>query len=85
VQSVNRARRLIEALAEEGESHRLTDLAIRTGLAPSTVHRLLTTKEKRRFVHFDGRTTSRTTTRQIGAKSCLVGSAFMRRTEVSAI
>src|ERR1700710_2800763 len=53
VQSVDRALFIIETLAEDDEGYRLTDLAVRTGLSPSTVHRLLTALEKRRFVQFD--------------------------------
>src|SRR6202048_1617471 len=53
VQSVDRALLIIETLAEDDEGYRLTDLAVRTGLSPSTVHRLLATLEKRRFVQFD--------------------------------
>src|SRR5882762_7542187 len=54
VQSVDRALLIIETLAEDDEGYRLTDLAVRTGLSTSTVHRLLTTLQKRRFVQFDG-------------------------------
>src|SRR3981081_905100 len=53
VQSVDRALLIIETLAEDDEGYRLCDLAIRTGLSTSTVHRLLATLEKRRFVQFD--------------------------------
>lgn len=80
VQSVDRALQLIETLAEDGEGYRLTDLAIRTGLSPSTVHRLLTTLERRRFVQFD----SDSSTWQIGAKSFLVGSTFVKRRSFAA-
>jgi len=75
VQSVDRALLIIETLAEDDEGYRLTDLAVRTGLSPSTVHRLLTTLEKRRFVQFD-RDESMW---HIGAQSFAVGSAFVRR------
>jgi IclR family transcriptional regulator, acetate operon repressor len=74
VQSVDRALLLIETLAEDDEGYRLTDLAVRTGLSPSTVHRLLTTLEKRRFVQFD-RSES---VWHIGAKTFAVGSTFIR-------
>lgn len=53
VQSVERALLLLELLGEDAEGYRLTDLAARAGLSPSTVHRLLTTLEKRQFVQFD--------------------------------
>jgi IclR family transcriptional regulator, acetate operon repressor len=75
VQCVDRALLIIETLAEDDEGYRLTDLAARTGLSPSTVHRLLTTLEKRRFVRFD-RDDSMW---HIGAKSFAVGSTFVRR------
>jgi IclR family acetate operon transcriptional repressor len=75
VQSVDRALLIIETLAEDDEGYRLTDLAVRTGLSPSTVHRLLTTLEKRRFVQFD-RDKSMW---HIGAQSFAVGATFARR------
>src|ERR1700709_66230 len=75
VQSVDRALLIIETLAEDDEGYRLTDLAVRTGLSVSTVHRLLTTLEKRRFVHFD-RTESNW---HVGAQSFAVGATFARR------
>lgn len=75
VQSVDRALLIIETLAEDDEGYRLTDLAVRTGLSPSTVHRLLTTLEKRRFVQFD----RGESTWHIGAQSFAIGSTFVRR------
>jgi IclR family transcriptional regulator, acetate operon repressor len=75
VQSVDRALLIIETLAEDDEGYRLTDLAVRTGLPASTVHRLLTTLEKRRFVQFD----RDDSLWHIGAKSFAVGSTFVRR------
>ena len=48
VQSVDRALSIIETLAEDDEGYRLSDLAIRTGLSTSTVHRLLATLKNRR-------------------------------------
>jgi IclR family acetate operon transcriptional repressor len=80
VQSVDRALQIIETLAEDDEGYRLTDLAIRTGLSPSTVHRLLTTLENRRFVQFD-REGSKW---HIGAQSFVVGSTFMHRRNFAA-
>src|SRR4029078_1648889 len=53
VQSVDRALSIIETLAEDDGGYRLSDLAIRTGLSTSTVHRLLGTLENRRCVQFD--------------------------------
>lgn len=75
VQSVDRALLLIETLAEDDDGYRLTDLAIRTGLSPSTIHRLLTTLERRRFVQFD----RDEATWHVGAQSFAVGATFARR------
>src|SRR5882672_10851973 len=75
VQSVDRALLIIETLAEDDEGYRLCDLAIRTGLSTSTVHRLLATLEKRRFVQFD-RYESKW---HVGAQSFAVGATFARR------
>jgi IclR family transcriptional regulator, KDG regulon repressor len=49
VQSLERAFDLLEALADGGELG-VTELAARTGLVPSTAHRLLTTLAKRGYV-----------------------------------
>jgi IclR family acetate operon transcriptional repressor len=75
VQSVDRAMLLLEALGEDEEGYRLTDLAIRTGLSPSTAHRFLTTLEKRRFVAFD----QSDNMWHVGRQSFAIGSAFIRR------
>jgi IclR family transcriptional regulator, acetate operon repressor len=75
VQSVDRALSLLEALGEDEEGYRLTDLAIRTGLSPSTAHRLLTTLEKRRFVEFD----QSDAMWHVGRQSFAIGAAFVRR------
>ncbi|WP_257169100.1 IclR family transcriptional regulator C-terminal domain-containing protein [Bradyrhizobium sp. SRS-191] len=75
VQSVGRALQILEILAEDDEGYRLSDLAVRAGLSTSTVHRLLTTLEKRRFVQFD-RMESKW---HVGAQSFAVGATFTRR------
>jgi IclR family acetate operon transcriptional repressor len=75
VQSVDRAMSLLDALGEDEEGYRLTDLAIRTGLSPSTAHRLLTTLEQRRFVEFDPSDNMW----HVGRQTFAVGSAFIRR------
>lgn len=75
VQSVERALSLLEVLGEDEEGHRLTDLATRTGLSPSTVHRLLTTLEKRRFVQFD----QSDGMWHVGRQAFAVGSSFVRQ------
>jgi IclR family acetate operon transcriptional repressor len=80
VQSVDRALSIIETLAEDDEGYRLSDLAIRTGLSTSTVHRLLGTLENRRFVQFD-RAGSKW---HVGARAFTVGATFARRRNFSA-
>lgn len=75
VQSVNRAMLLLETLAEDGGVWRLKDLVQRTGLSSSTVHRLLTTLEQRRFVQFD----SQHALWSVGRQAFSVGSAYGRR------
>src|SRR5215813_11444372 len=80
VQSVDRALSIIETLAEDDEGYRLTDLAVRTGLSTSTVHRLLATLESRRFVQFD-RAESKW---HVGVRSFTVGASFARRRNFTA-
>ena len=80
VQSVDRALSIIETLAEDDEGYRLSDLAIRTGLSTSTVHRLLATLENRRFVQFD-RSQSKW---HVGARCFTVGATFARRRNFAA-
>ncbi|HLH51776.1 MAG TPA: IclR family transcriptional regulator, partial [Roseiarcus sp.] len=75
VQSVDRAMAILDALGEDEEGYRLSDLAIRTGLSPSTAHRLLTTLERRRFVEFDQTDGAW----HVGRQTFSIGSAFVRR------
>ena len=80
MQSVDRALSIIETLAEDDEGYRLSDLAVRTGLSTSTVHRLLATLEKRRFVQFDRHESKW----HVGARAFTVGATFARRRNFSA-
>src|ERR1700732_1739075 len=80
VQSVDRALSIIETLAEDDEGYRLSDLAVRTGLSTSTVHRLLATLESRRFVQFDRSELKW----HVGARSFTVGATFARRRNFTA-
>jgi len=72
VQSVSRALTLLELLSDEIEGCRLVDLAGRSGLSPSTVHRLLTTLEARHFVQFD----PSEGLWHVGRQAFVVGSSF---------
>jgi len=65
---------LLETLGADGGAWRLKDLARQTGLSSSTVHRLLTTLEQRRFVQFD----SEHALWSVGRQAFAVGSAYGR-------
>lgn len=75
MQSVERALSILEVLGEDEEGLRLTDIAAQTSLPPSTVHRLLTTLEKRRFVQFD----QSDGMWHVGRQTFAVGSSFVRQ------
>lgn len=75
VQSVDRALHILEQLADHSEGLRLNEIAERTGLAPSTAHRLLTSLEQRRFVHV----AKDRAVWHVGRQAFRVGAAFARR------
>jgi IclR family acetate operon transcriptional repressor len=79
VQVLLRALSLLEILAEDDEGYRLIDLSERTGLASSTVHRLLTTLEQKRFVCFQ----RESALWYIGAQCFSVGAVFGRRRQLT--
>lgn len=79
VQSLTRALQLIELLSDDDEGYRLVDLAARSGLSTSTVHRLLTTLEQRQFVQFD----RERSLWYVGVRCFSVGAAFARRRRIS--
>lgn len=74
VQSVDRALSLLEVLGEDEEGCRLMEPAHRTQLSPSTAHRLLTTLQRRHFVHFD----PSDGLWHVGRQSFMVGARFVR-------
>lgn len=81
VQSLLRALSLINLLAEAGEGMALTDLAQRVKLSTSTAHRLLTTLERERYVHFD----AERKLWSVGVQAFVAGSAFLRCRDLVAI
>ena len=81
VQSVERAMLLLERLGEQEDGLRLTEIAERASLSPSTTHRLLTTLQKRRFVEFD-RVHGLW---HVGRQCFTVGSTFVRRRNFVAV
>ncbi|MEM6662781.1 MAG: IclR family transcriptional regulator C-terminal domain-containing protein [Pseudomonadota bacterium] len=74
VRSLIRALSILESLAASGGGLSLSELVEETDLPPSTVHRLLTTLESRRFV----RTEPSGGPWHIGSAAFFVGSAFAR-------
>lgn len=77
VQSLTRALNLLRAIADH-DGGSLSELVGRTGLPPSTAHRLLTTLESERFVQYD----SANGIWRIGLSSFLVGAGFQRTRDV---
>ena len=78
VQSLQRALRILKALAESHEGLGLREIAEIVALPPSTVHRLLTTLESDRFVRFD----ANEAVWQVGVQAFVVGSAFARNRDL---
>ena len=74
VQSLMRALRIVNRLAAADEGVALTELAQQVGLSPSTAHRLLTTLEQERYVHFDAERRRWS----VGVQAVVAGSAFLK-------
>lgn len=81
VQAVARAVDLLELLADNDAGLRLVDIAEKSGMATSTVHRLLTTLEARRFVYLDKQSRAW----NIGGHCFSVGAAFGRKRRLAAM
>lgn len=79
VQSLIRALTILDTLAENEDGLSLTVLSKAVALPPSSVHRLLTTLQRKRFVRFE----TGTMLWRIGVQAFVVGSAFARSREVS--
>jgi IclR family acetate operon transcriptional repressor len=74
VQSLVRALRLLQEVADAGDGVTLTEVANRVGLPVSSAHRLLSTLQQEGFVRFDGERTLWF----VGVKAFTVGNAFLR-------
>jgi IclR family transcriptional regulator, acetate operon repressor len=74
VQSLVRALAIVNRLAAAEEGVTLTEVAQQVGLSPSTAHRLLTTLEGERYVHFD----AERRLWSVGVQAFVAGSAFLR-------
>jgi len=73
VQVLDRSLKLLELVAQ-ADGAALTDLADQSGMAPSTVHRLLTSLSQHGMVMHDGETGAWT----IGVKAFEIGTAYLR-------
>lgn len=80
VRSLNRALSLLEDVARHAGGETLGDLARRSGLAPSTAHRLLKSLEARRFVSHD----AERGLWFIGVQAFITGAGFLRDRDVTA-
>ena len=74
VQSLVRALTIVNRLAEAVDGISLTEVARQVGLSSSTAHRLLTTLEQERYVHFD----AERRLWRVGVQAFVVGNAFLR-------
>jgi len=81
VQSLVRALALVNRLAEADEGVSLTELAQQVGLSPSTAHRLLTTLEQERFVHYD----AERRLWSVGVQAFMTGNAFLKTRQLVAL
>jgi len=74
VQSLVRALGILNELAKTAGGMSLTRIAESVGLAPSTVHRLLTTLQQERYVRFD----PERRLWSVGVQTFVAGSAFLK-------
>ena len=74
VQSLVRALTIVNRLAEANDGVSLTEVAQQVGLSSSTAHRLLTTLEQERYVHFD----AERRLWSVGMQAFRAGSAFLK-------
>ncbi len=81
VQSLVRALALVNRLAAADEGMALTELAQQVGLSLSTTHRLLTTLEQERYVHFD----LERRLWSVGVQAFVTGSAFLKTRSLTAL
>jgi IclR family acetate operon transcriptional repressor len=77
VQALDRALGLLSDLARADEKT-LTELSLKTGMAPSTAHRLLVTMQRHGIVAYDETTQNW----MVGVEAFRIGSSFVRRMKV---
>ena len=74
VQSLVRALTIVNRLAEADDGVSLTEVAQQVGLSSSTAHRLLTTLEQERYVHYD----AERRLWSVGMQAFRAGTAFLK-------
>lgn len=74
VQSLVRALSIVNRIAAADEGVTLTELAQQVGLSSSTAHRLLTTLEQERYVHYD----AERRVWSVGVQAFVAGNAFLK-------
>jgi IclR family acetate operon transcriptional repressor len=77
--SLNKAIDILVELGQVPEGMTLPDLSLMVGQPKSTIHRLLTALEGRRFVRYE----SDTRLWKIGVEAFVVGSAFLRNRDIA--
>jgi IclR family acetate operon transcriptional repressor len=81
VRSLSRALTLLKTLAKNDHGLSLSQLALQVKLPVSTAHRLLSTLQQENFVRYD----AERGVWLVGVQSFIVGSAFLRSRELTAI
>ncbi len=74
MQSLVRALGILNRLANADDGVTLTEIAQQVGLSPSTAHRLLTTLEQERYVHFN----AEQKLWSVGVQAFVAGNAFLK-------
>ncbi len=74
VQSLMRALKIVNRIAASEDGMSLTEVAQQVGLSRSTAHRLLTTLEQERYVHFD----AERRLWSVGVQAFSAGNAFLK-------
>jgi IclR family transcriptional regulator, acetate operon repressor len=77
--SLNKAIDILTALGQVPDGMTLPDVALMVGQPKSTIHRLLTTLQGRRFVRYE----ADTRLWKIGVEAFVVGSAFLRNRDIA--
>ncbi len=78
--SLNKAIDILVALGQVPEGMSLPDISLMVGQPKSTIHRLLTALEGRRFVRYE----SDARLWKIGVEAFVIGSAFLRNRDIAA-